>query len=66
MLTESEKNTKILNRFETKELGTKIKKYDVTVNNKQFPMICMNGESLQEARITCVQIWGDRLQDVAA
>lgn len=64
MISEQQKNNIILNRFETAEKGTKIIAYKVTVDGKQFPVICMNGETLEQATKSCESIFGKRLESV--
>ena len=65
MLTAEQKNKNILSRFETKELGSKIKKYIVHFKDKtKAHMVCMDGEGLKEATQSCIDRFGDKVDYV--
>ena len=65
MITHEQKNTNILNRFESKVIGTKTKKYKINVRGDVFSMICMNGETLQDAKESCISKWGDLFEAIS-
>lgn len=62
-----EKNKNILSRFEANNSGTIFRKYSVTLkDSKKFIMICMNGQTLEQAKDSCESRFGDRLDYVKA
>jgi len=58
MISEAQKNENILNRFESKEIGTKMKAYRIKVRGEHFPMPCPNGDSIEEDEKTCASKCG--------
>lgn len=65
MLNHDMKNKNILARFETKNLGSNIKKYTVFFNdNKKAYMICMNSETKEQATQSCADRFGDKFSHV--
>lgn len=66
-LTADQKNANILSRFESKSSGTKSRKFTVFMQDgSSFPLICMNGESTDEASASCLAIFGERFSHVEA
>lgn len=65
MLSHEIKNKNILSRFETKELGSKIRKYTIFFKNKKKAhMICMNGQTLAQATESCIARFGPKFDYV--
>ena len=59
-----QKNTNILNRFESQKSGTKVKKFTFSLDNKPVTMINMNNASLVDAKKSLHARWGDRVSNV--
>ena len=51
MTTTDQKNINILNRFESKEKGSRFCSYKINLKDQSFSMLCMNGETLERAKI---------------
>lgn len=59
MITQEQKNTNILNRFETKELQSLFKRYDIKfTDGRGATMLCSNGETFDECKNSAMDIFG--------
>jgi|TARA_R110000823_G_C15879489_1_gene494932 hypothetical protein len=65
-LTFEQKNTNILNRFESESKGTKLKAYDVKVDGKMMTMIFMDGSNIEQATKSAKNKFPDRVEGVYA
>lgn len=63
-ITFEQKNTNILNRFESQKSGTKVKKFSFLLDGKPVTMINMNNASLADAVDSLFGRWGGRVSDV--
>jgi hypothetical protein len=63
-ITFEQKNTNILNRFESQKSGTKVKKFTFMLDGKTLTMINMNNASLSEAVESILSRWGKRACNV--
>lgn len=63
-ITFEQKNTNILNRFESQKSGTKVRKFTFLLDEKPVTMINMNNASLSEARESILGRWGKRALNV--
>ena len=63
-ITFEQKNTNILNRFESQKSGTKVRKFSFFLDGKPVTMINMNNASLAEARESILSRWGKRVLNV--
>ena len=67
-LTYEQKNSNILNRFESKPSGTSTKVYHFCLNDgKTGTLLCMDGETIEQAVAICENQFGSsRLKYVKA
>lgn len=67
-LTYEQKNSNILNRFESKETGTKMRIYSFELfDGKKGKLLCMDGETIEQAVAMCENQFGiSRLKYVKA
>ena len=63
-LSYEQKNINILSRFETKTVGTKVRRFTFRLDNKPVTMINMNNASLVDAKKSLHARWGDRVSNV--
>lgn len=65
-LSYEQKNSNILNRFESKETGTKMRIYSFELfDGKKGKLLCMDGETLDDAVLMCKSQFGEsRLKNV--
>jgi len=59
-----QKNTNILNRFESHKSGTKLRKFTFMLDGKPLSMINMDNASLSEAMESIFARWGERASNV--
>ena len=59
-----QKNTNILNRFDSHQSGTKVKKFTFLLDGKPLSMINMDNASLSEASESIFSRWGKRASNV--
>ena len=64
MITADQKNINILNRFETKDLGSKIKTFRLVVNGRSMTCLDMNNASLDEMKRSALNKFGRELESV--
>ena len=63
-ITFEQKNTNILNRFESQKSGTKVRKFTFLLDEKPVTMINMDNNSLNEAKESLSVRWGKRVANV--
>ena len=63
-ITFEQKNTNILNRFESQKSGTKVRKFTFLLDGKPVTMINMDNNSLNEAKESLSVRWGKRVANV--
>lgn len=63
-ITFEQKNTNILNRFESQKSGTKVRKFTFFLDSKPVTMINMNNASLSQAIESINSRWGERASNV--
>ena len=63
-ITFEQKNTNILNRFESQKSGTKIRKFTFLLDGKPVTMINMENSSLMGAIKSLKSRWGERVSNV--
>jgi hypothetical protein len=63
-LTSDQKNANIQARFEGNKAGTKVKRYNATVDGKTVSMICMNNETIEQAERSCRDRFGGRFNGI--
>jgi len=66
MIDNEQKNKNILSRFESKQQGSKICKYRVTLDDRSLTMIDMNGMSLGKATQVAKDKFGQRFASIYA
>lgn len=67
MTSIEQKNKNILSRFENKTEGTNARKYTVHFKDgKKCQMVCMNGETLEQATKSCRGRFLERFSHVQA
>ena len=64
MITADQKNINIVNRFETKDLGSKIKCFRLVVSGKSMTCLDMNNASLEEMKRSALNNFGKELESV--
>ena len=63
-LSYEQKNTNILNRFESQKSGTKVKKFTFMLDGTPVTMINMNNATLIDAIKSLDLRWGNRVSNV--
>jgi hypothetical protein len=63
-ITFEQKNTNILNRFESQKSGAKVRKFTFLLDGKPVTIINMENSSLMEAIKSLKTRWGERVLNV--
>lgn len=63
-LSYEQKNTNILNRFDSQVSGSKISRFSVKLNTHNMTVISLNGMTLTECEKMLNQKYADRVVDV--
>jgi hypothetical protein len=66
MLDNEQRNKNILKRFESKEVGSKMCKYRVHLDDRSLTMIDMNGMSMQKAEQVAKNKFKQRFVEIYA